>query len=88
LVVLGALPLGTYQGKVQCRSDCAAKQAVFLLHGEDGRGAIAVPIVGEGGRHGGGHGRRHKLVLCKAIMESEPLVGQREVCLSCSAMRG
>jgi hypothetical protein len=42
LIILGALPLGTHEGKVECRSDCAAKQTVFLLHGEGGRGAVAV----------------------------------------------
>jgi hypothetical protein len=45
LIVLGALPLGTHEGKVECRSDCAAKQAVFLLHGEDSRGTVTVPTV-------------------------------------------
>jgi hypothetical protein len=45
LVILGALPLGTHEGKVECGGDCAAEQAIFLLHGEGGRGAVAVLTV-------------------------------------------
>ena len=42
LVVLGTLPLGAHEGKVKCRSDCTAEQAIFLLHREGGHRAIAV----------------------------------------------
>jgi hypothetical protein len=45
LIVLGALPLGAYEGKMECWGDCATEQAVFLLHREGSRGTIAILAV-------------------------------------------
>jgi hypothetical protein len=42
LFTLRALPLGAHGGKVECRGDCAAEQAVFLLHREGGCGVVVV----------------------------------------------